>query len=370
MPGRNPLPPFVPIRLTLPLAALLCSALLSQAIAADKTTLTVAGFAGAYSHAQTKSIFNMYTEETGIDVELVQHHGGMSALPSDTDTGPRAHVVNIDLKTAQKACEEGALMPLQAAELVEPEKEVPLTEDFVPNGISRCALANSVNSLVIVFEPKTYEAKAPKSVEDFFDLAAFPGKRGLRPDPHSAIVLATIAAGTPPQNVYETLESAQGVESAFRMLAQIENDIIWWRNGQEATDFLVTNTVAMTTAFHSWAYRARVSDNRQITLIWKGQQADLDVWAIPKGAAKQSLAANFIRFVTGKEQMAAQSNLMPYGPGRRSAFPLINAEMREHLPNTPEHGQDTVWLDHSWWSEHGEPLSKRFAVWLAKTDQI
>ncbi len=350
--------------------ALLCSALNVPAHGAEKPALTIASFAGGFSQAQKQSIFDVYTEESGIDIDVRLHTGGTSAFMADPENKVVPQVVALDLGTAQQACTDGLIIPIEAEEVVRPEKGVTLEEDFVPFGITDCAVANSVNSLVIVFDRTDYPKDPPSSPEDFFDLEKFPGTRGLRPHPHSALVLALLAAGTEPENVYKTLESAQGVETAFRMLRSIERNIVWWRTGQQSVDYLATNIVTMTTAFHSWAYRSRVMDGRPLGLVWNGQQAEVDVWAIPAAAGKQSLAANFIRFASDKERLAAQSNLMPYGPGRRSAFPLINDEMREHLPNTPEHGDAIVWVDHAWWREHGTPLAKRFAVWVAKTDQL
>ncbi len=349
-------------------ALFLCSALAAHANAADSRVLKVASFSGGYAQAQKESIFDVYTEETGIYIELVETDDGISALRPDASGAAPAQVVVLDLQQAKRACADGALTPLTAEEIVTAEKDVSLTDDFIPFGLTPCAIANSVNSQVITYDRTVFSKSPPSSPADFFDLEKYPGKRGLRPDPHAALVLASIAAGSSPENVYKTLESAQGVEAAFRMLKKLEDDVVWWRTGQQAVDYLATKMVVMTTAFHSWVYRARINEGRPLALIWNGQQAELDVWAIPANAGKQSLAANFIRFATDKERLAAQSNLMPYGPARMSAFPLIKDEMREHLPNTPEHGDAIVWKDHEWWAANGHHLEKRFAVWVAKSE--
>ncbi len=348
-------------------ALLLCSAPTATTWAADKPPLKVATFAGGYAKVQKQTLFDVYTEETGIPVEVIEHTDGQAARTRLENGDTAAHVMALDLRTARKACADGLVVPLEAAEIVDAEKDLTLEEDFVPFGISRCGIANGVNSLVIAYDRSVFDAEAPQSPEDFFDLEKFPGQRGLRPEPHGTLVLALLAAGTSPENIYKTLESAQGVETAFHMLKQLEGHIVWWQSGQQATDFLATKAVTMTTAFQSWVYHARVSDKRPFGIIWNGQQAYIDVWVIPEGAARRSLAANFISFATSKQRLAAQSNAMPYGPSRQSAFPLINAEMREHLPNVPEHGTQTVWVDHQWWEKFGGLLTKRFAVWVAKT---
>ena len=351
-------------------ANLLCAALFAgHAFGADRS-LKVASFAGGYASAQKQAIFDAYTDETGIDIELIETDDGISAIIPDQEGNAAAHIVALDYQSAQKACKDGKLTRLEASEILVKEKNVTLEEDFVPYGLSDCAIGNSVNSLVLAYDRSKHPQNQPSSPDDFFNLEKFPGKRGLRPDPQAALILASLATGATHENVYKTLESAQGVEAAFRKLKQLDNEIVWWRTGQQAVDYLATNMVVMTTAFHSWVYHARVTEGRPLGLVWNGQQGQLDVWVIPKSAGKQSLAANFIRFATDKDRLAAQSNLIPYGPARMSAFPLIKDEMREHLPNTPEHGDTIVWIDHSWWEKNGTPLEKRFAVWVAKSQNM
>ncbi len=341
----------------------------APAYGADRS-LKVATFAGGYASAQKQAIFDAYTDETGIDIEMVETDDGITAVIPDQNGKAAAHIVVLDYQHARKACEEGKLAHLEASEVLVAEKNVPLTDDFVPNGLSDCSVGNSVNSLVLAYDRSKHPQTHPSTPGDYFNLEKFPGKRGMRPDPHAALILASLATGATHENVYKTLESAQGVEAAFRKLKQVETEIVWWRTGQQAVDYLATNMVTMTTAFHSWVYHARVTEGRPLGLVWTGQQAQIDVWAIPNSAGKQSLAANFIRFATDKDRLAAQSNLIPYGPARMSAFPLIKDEMREHLPNTPEHGDTIVWIDHSWWEKNGTPLEKRFAVWVAKSQNM
>ena len=351
-------------------AILLCAALMTAPAYGADRSLKVATFAGGYASAQKQAIFDAYTDETGIDIEMIETDDGITAVIPDQNGKAAAHIVVLDYQHARKACEEGKLAHLEASEVLIAEKNVPLTDDFVPNGLSDCSVGNSVNSLVLAYDRSKHPQTHPSTPADYFNLEKFPGKRGMRPDPHAALILASLATGATHENVYKTLESAQGVEAAFRKLKQVETEIVWWRTGQQAVDYLATNMVTMTTAFHSWVYHARVTEGRPLGLVWTGQQAQIDVWAIPKSAGKQSLAANFIRFATDKDRLAAQSNLIPYGPARMSAFPLIKDEMREHLPNTPEHGDTIVWIDHSWWEKNGTPLEKRFAVWVAKSQNM
>ena len=63
---------------------------------------------------------------------------------------------------------------------------------------------------------------APTSWADFFDIAKFPGKRGLRKGPKYALEFALIADGVAPTDVYTVLATPEGVDRAFAKLDTIK----------------------------------------------------------------------------------------------------------------------------------------------------
>jgi putative spermidine/putrescine transport system substrate-binding protein len=67
--------------------------------------------------------------------------------------------------------------------------------------------------------------------------------------------------------------------------------------------------------------------------------------------------------------MAAQAELIAYGPMRKSAIalvgkhPAIDVEMKGFLPTTPENFGKAVKFDEVWWKDHGTELEARFKAW-------
>ena len=121
-------------------------------------------------------------------------------------------------------------------------------------------------------------------------------------------------------------------------------------------------------AYSGRTFRAAVGAP-QIDLLWDGQVYDLDLWAIPKTAANKDAAKRFIAFAMEPAHLAAQAQLIAYGPMRKSAIalvgkhPIINVDMRSYLPTTPDHMKKSLKFDAAWWSEHGEELGNRFQAW-------
>jgi len=125
----------------------------------------------------------------------------------------------------------------------------------------------------------------------------------------------------------------------------------------------------MAAGFSGRIFRAAVSARQRIDVLWDGQIYDLDLWAIPKGAANKEDAKRFIAFATEPAQMAAQAALIAYGPMRKSAIalvgkhPSIDIEMKGFLPTAPDNFKKALKFDEVWWKDHGTELEARFKTW-------
>ncbi|MFN2362079.1 MAG: extracellular solute-binding protein [Marinobacter sp.] len=95
-------------------------------------------------------------------------------------------------------------------------------------------------------------------------------------------------------------------------------------------------------------------------------------WSIPQGTDQADLAADFIAFATRAENMAAQANLISYGPARTSAQGRVGLHtdagvpMRAYMPTAPAHMDSAVTRDHRWYSQTVELREKWFSEWLER----
>ena len=74
----------------------------------------------------------------------------------------------------------------------------------------------------------------PATIQDFFDLETFPGRRGMRRKPLGNLEFALMADGVPPEEVYAVLDTPEGIDRAFRKLDTIKDEIVWWEAGAQS----------------------------------------------------------------------------------------------------------------------------------------
>jgi putative spermidine/putrescine transport system substrate-binding protein len=221
-----------------------------------------------------------------------------------------------------------------------------------------------VYSQVIAFDPQRFGQNQPRTLADFFDLARFPGPRGLRDSgPKFNLELALLADGVPPWRVYPALATKNGLDRAFAKLDTIKPAIVWWKRVSEPIDMLERSELAMTTGLNSRVFS--IAAEPRFGTIWEGQLYQLDVFGIPMGNPNKERGLDFIRFATGTRPLAGQSELLPYGPARRSALKIVgrNPEMRRHLPTAPENFGRALAVDHDWWAANGTRIEARWAEW-------
>ena len=128
--------------------------------------------------------------------------------------------------------------------------------------------------------------------------------------------------------MYPALATRNGLDRAFAKLDTIKSAIVWWQRVSEPIDMLERGELAMTTGLNSRVFS--IAAEPRFGTIWEGQLYQLDVFGIPMGNPNKERGLDFIRFATGARPLAGQSELLPYGPARRSSIRLVgrNPEMR------------------------------------------
>lgn len=347
------------------LAAVLLTAWTPAAQAAGDDELTVVSWGGAYTRSQILGFVRDFEEETGIDVEMVDYAGGIEEIRSQVRAwNVKWDLVDLQLYDAIRACEDDLLVEIDPATLPPAPDGTPAVDDFLPDALMRCGVGNLAGSTVVAWDRRRVE-RAPQRLEDFFDLGAFPGRRGLRRTPQTNLEWALIADGVPPEHVYEVLETEEGVDRAFAKLTKLKPHIEWWRLGEEAVRLLETGRVVMTSAYNGRIYSA-AERGEPFSILWDHHARYIDVWAIPKHTENLEAALGFLRFATSTQSLAAQARYIPYGPLRRSSLGLLEPAVKVNLPTGPDNLEQMFQTDAAWWAEHLPELQTRFERWLER----
>ncbi|CAB3749750.1 ABC transporter substrate-binding protein [Paraburkholderia humisilvae] len=323
------------------------------------TTLSVVTFGGAYENAAKKAWFEPFTAKTGIDFSTESYDGGLAKLSAmEQAKNPTWDLIDLETNDAITACDEGLLQKFD-------RKLLGNTSDFLPGSISDCAVSAMVWSTVYAYDT-TKLSTPPTTINDFFDLKKYPGKRGMRKSPKVAMEWALIADGVAPKDVYKVLGTPAGVDRAFKKLDTIKSSIVWWDAGAQAPQLLADGAVVMTQAYNGRIDDAMHKDHKPFKIVWDAQVYDYEWWGIPAGAKNAADAAKFIVSASTPQAYADLSKYIAYAPPRKDAIPLIDKSRLGDLPTAPANFKRPLQIDATFWADNADAINKRFQVWLTQ----
>lgn len=355
---------------TLILTSALCS--LAFAAQAQDKEVNVVSWGGAYEKSQVEAYNIPFTQKTGIKVNMMAADNPATPLKAQVEAkNITGDVFDIEVSDAIRMCDEGALVEIDPATLHAAPDGTAAKDDFIAGALQDCAVANIFWGTVIAFDKTKFPDNPPKTAADFFDIAKFPGKRGLPKNPKRTLYLALIADGVAPDQIYETLSTPEGVDRAFKKLDTIKKDVVWWEAGAQPVQLLADGEVTMATGYNGRFFDAMVAEGKPFEIIWDGQYMDMDMFAIPKGSPNPEAAMEYLKFATDTQPLADQAKWIAYGPARKSSAALVGkyqdgkTDMAPHMPTSPEHMTTAVMDDPEFWADHSAELAERFNSWLA-----
>ena len=336
-------------------------------------SLTVVSWGGSYARACQEAYLKPFATETGIRVRLEDYNGGLSQVRAQVEAG-NVHWDIVDLEYADlvRGCDEGLFEILDASMLADGADGSAPADDYYPDMISECGAGMLFYSTVFAYNHARTTGEVPATIQDFFDLERFPGRRGMRRSPLANLEFALMADGVPAEEVYAVLDTREGVERAFRKLDTIKNRVVWWEAGAQPPQMLADGEVVMTTAYNGRIFNAQVLEKQPFTIVWHGQVLDTGHLAIVAGSRNMDAARRLVTYASSPASLAAITRYIAYSPARRSAEPLVSTHaetgvaMLPHMPNAPENAKLSLRSDWLWWADNGEDMNERFSAWLLR----
>ena len=342
-------------------------------LAAAADSLTVVSWGGSYAKACVDGYHQAFTDETGIEIRLEDYNGGLAQVRAQIEAGAvHWDVVDVELADGVRGCDEGLFELLDPKTLPPGASGEAPADDYYPGMITDCGANQLFYSTVYAYNAERFSAEKPTTIEDFFDLERFPGRRGMRRSPVVNLEFALMGDGVPVEQVYAVLDTKAGVDRAFRKLDTIKDEIVWWEAGAQPPQMLADGEVVMSTAYNGRIFNAQTIEKQPFVIVWDGQVLDTGYLAIVSGAPNLEAAREFATFASRPSSMAGVTRHISYGPTRLSAQPLVathastGVEMRPHLPSNPENMKRALPNDWQWWSDNRDEMNVRFAVWLAR----
>ena len=311
-------------------------------------------------HAKTQQVafYQPFAERKDVSIIAGSYTGGMAKIRSMIETKQIDwDVVQVETPSLIRGCSEGLFEPIN-------ESVIGNSDDFIKGNFSECGVGFFSWSIIIAYNTNKL-SKPPKTWQDFWNVKDFPGYRGLQKTAMIAMEAALLADDVQPDNLYQLLETPEGVDRAFRKLDEIKPYIKWWEKGSQPLPMLLAGDVVMTTTFNGRGVIAQ-QEGKPVGLIWRDSFYDVDNFAIVKGSQHKNLAEEFIAFAVSSEAQKEFSEYSKYGFVNNHTVPIINAELLKQLPNNPETMQHSYKINAQFWVEQGELLEQRFNVWASQ----
>ncbi len=344
----------------IPRAALAVAALaMSYMPAARARDLVIATPGGPVQEALRSIVVNGFAGAAGVPVQHIPREGGVEELRARKEAKEGAAPWDVVLARGDEllaACDEGLLEKLDWS-------AVGGKDHYLPPAVSDCGVGAGASSYVLAWDRDKFPGTPGWA--DFWDVAKYPGKRGLRRSPRVNLEIALMADGVAPGDVYKTLRTNDGIERAFRKLDQLRPYVVWWQSDEEAARLLRTGDVLMTSATNLEVALANHKEHRNFGMQWSGSLWAVDSWAILKGAPSQRQAAQFLYFAGDAAIQARLADAVPWAGLAKGALEGLPPEVAANLSLTAANLQGALAVDEGFWRDNLDKLTQRFAAWLA-----
>ncbi|MFK7762595.1 MAG: extracellular solute-binding protein [Roseobacter sp.] len=345
---------------------------LAQDALGEKTIeITFTSWTGPYMRSQMLGFVRPYEAEHEIRVHVEHYDGGIAEIRDQVESANVIwDVVDLTQADSLRACEEGLLEDLSGMSLPNGADGTPFADDFVEGALNDCGVGVIQWSTAYAFSTTAFSEAAPSTIADFFDTDAFPGSRAIRNDPTVIMEWALMADGVPREDVYATLETADGVAQAFAKMDEIKAGLQIWSAGRGPIRLLNAGDVVMSSVWATTGATAAEEEGANFQIVFDGRVMELDLFGIPKGSRNKEEAMDFIRFASSTKSLADMVGYLPNGPTRQSSLALLSEETLAKIPNSPAYADSlSIVSDAEWWAQNHGRLEEAFQAWLNESGQ-
>jgi putative spermidine/putrescine transport system substrate-binding protein len=311
-------------------------------------------------HSLQRAIESVYVQPfnavTEFPVQEEAWEGGIDVLRAHAKAADNTwSLVLVDPDELATGCAEGLVEKLDWS-------AIGGKDHYVQQAISDCGLGAVIANTVLAWDRDKFPVTPTWT--DFWDVAKYPGKRGLHKGVRGNLEIALLADGVAPGDVYKTLGTNDGVDRAFRKLDQLKPYIVWWGADAEAAHILSSGDVLMTSAPSGQIITAGQAEHRNFGVQFASSLFEVLSWAIIKGSPALRTAQQFLYF-TGLP--AIQVKLLHIGGESGLAKGLndgLPPELLAVSASNPANLSGALRSDVGFWHDNLPKLRQRFDGWL------
>jgi putative spermidine/putrescine transport system substrate-binding protein len=305
---------------------------------AQAKEVVLVNFGGDAVKAMTEAFVVPYEKKTGAKMVI----DGSGPSNGKIKTMVEARNVTWDVVDSGLAG-TGELGPLGLLEEI--DYSIVDKNKVMPEFAYKYGVCNYMFSTVMSYD--SAKVKEKPSLADFFDLKKYPGKRMLRKDSQAMMELALMADGVPKEKLYPL-----DVERAFKKIASIKKDLLFWSSGAESQSLLRDGEVVMGWLWHTRAVLLKRDTNNRVTYSFDGGLLQPGLWVVPKGnpAGKQAMVA--IASMQEPEGQVKLLGALGNGPANPAAQAIVPAELHANDPGYADNATVQAKIDAAWYEKH------------------
>ena len=317
--------------------------------------LVIASWGGAYSQATRDHIAAAFTEDTGIEVEVLDTGNHVATVQQMAEAGSTEWDI-IEGESWVDAIfmhEQGLL-----AELPE-DLHTELVEAYGPENVTPYGWSWSGYGAAIVCNRETVEV-CPETIEELFDTEAFPGKRMLPGDPSGFNALVTalaVATGSPRDALFDEDTDIQVFADE---LASVKDSVsVWTTAGDQQNQAMLQGQADMGIMWSGRAFQL-VDEGMDLQISWDGAYM-VGLSVVPEDAPHKEAAWAFASWLAeNPEHQANWAAAMNYTVSSPDIFDYLEPEVAERLATYPENYEQLVLQDFEWHAAHKAELDQAF----------
>jgi putative spermidine/putrescine transport system substrate-binding protein len=317
-------------------------------------TVVVRDSGGSYGAALQKAIYTPFTQETGIQVKVLNLDDA-PLLAQIKQGRPQCDLINNSMMSHLKYVKQDALEALDLDRIKSVQSaKIPEAQ------ITEHAVGNSFYGACMAYRTDAFGGKKPESWADFWDTKAFKGSRAMvHPDGDlPELEFALLADGVPADKLYPL-----DVERAFKVLTRLRGDIKkFWDSGPLPGVLLSRQEVTMSTVWDG-----RIADLQKqgvpVERQLNGMRRQFQGYAIAKGAANTDNAYKLMDFALRAEIQANIVKFFPSNPSSPVAYAKLTDEQRNASAGAPKYYDKGFDTDVDWWLKNESAVTKRWLEW-------
>ncbi|GLK86826.1 ABC transporter substrate-binding protein [Ancylobacter defluvii] len=320
-----------------------------SAAGAAAEDLTILSLGGNYQENQSKYWFKPYAEASGVTVKEAAGYNFANLKVMIQSGNVEADVIDLSADSVNALAKDKLLEPIDW-------KSVPQScLAGIPQDMRHPYAFPTIQwAMVMAYNTKTYP-NGPKSWADFWDVKAFPGKRGSIGATRPPVEQAAMAENPDIAKLYPF-----DIDKAFDKIAALGSDIVFSDGYAKVVQFLADGEVDMI-VIPNGRMVPMVAEGKPVAINWNQHLRYPNFFVIPKGAPHAEAAKKFLNWVCEPERLAALAKPTNYGPINVDAYKFIDKDVAPLLPGNPATAAEGRVADAEWLGAHRQDIARGWA---------